>query len=301
LPLSGARLPARLADLPDPPRELLIHGELPRGPAVAIVGTRFPTPDGARYTRHLAGVLAREGVTILSGGAVGIDTAAHRGALDVGGSTVVVAPAGFARAFPPENRELFSEIVERGGAYVSATDESASRGSFFLRNRILAALCHALVMTEAPNRSGARNATKHARELSRAVFVVLQPPWNARGGGAVTELALGARPLSGPRDVLRELVLLRQYPLPLSTSGDPVPMPWLDGPAPRTPVVTTRDLDSLRVVRAVEGGARTTREIAERTHLAGDRVALAILTLTENGVLVPGPSGHVFALSARER
>lgn len=268
---------------------------------MAIVGTRFPTPDGEHYTRHLAGVLAAEGVAILSGGAVGIDSAAHQGALDVGGVTVVVAPAGFERAFPPENRALFREIVSSGGAYLSATDASASRSSFFLRNRILASLCHVIILAEAPYRSGARNATKFARSLSRAVFVVLQPPWNARGGGALAELALGARPLSGPRDILRELCALRQYPLPPSTNGDPVPMPWVDGRLPRKAVATTRDLDSLRVVRAVEGGARTTREIAERTGLDGDRVALAILTLTENGVLVPGPSGGVFALSARER
>jgi DNA processing protein len=263
------------------------------------VGTRHPTPDGERYARHLAGILAREGVTILSGGALGIDSAAHRGALDVGGKTVVVAPSRFDRPFPPENSDLFQEIVDRGGAYLAVSNTSATRGSFFVRNRVLVALADLVVLAEAPIRSGARNAAKHARELMRSLFVVLHAPWNARGGAALVELRLGARALGGPRDLLRELVLLRQYPLPIAATGEPVPMPWVDS-APAGSVATTRDLDSLRVVRAVRAGARTLREIADKAALDRDRARLAILTLTENGVLVPGPSGGVFALSARE-
>ncbi len=298
--LRGARLPARLADLAEPPTELFVHGELPRAPAVAIVGTRHPTEDGETYARHLAGVLAREGVSVLSGGAIGIDSAAHRGALDVGGTTVVVAPCGFDRPYPAQHADLFQEIVDRGGAYVSTNERIATRASFFLRNQILAALAHAIVLVEAPARSGARNATKHARALLRPLFVVLHPPWNARGGAAIVELRLGARPLAGPRELLRELVTQRQYPLPIPALGDPVPPPWLDADLSGQPLATTRDLEPLRVVRAVRSGARSVEEIAQKSGLEARRVERAILTLIENGVLVPGPSGVSYALNPRE-
>ena len=136
--LERGRLPPRLADLPEPPTRLYLHGELPGGPAAAIVGTRYPSDDGEQYARHLAGVLAAEGVAILSGGASGIDTAAHRGALDVGGFTLVVAPSGFDRPYPEDNAELYAEIVARGGGFLSAVPPQvpATNDRFFLRNRL---------------------------------------------------------------------------------------------------------------------------------------------------------------------
>src|SRR6266849_4277344 len=109
--LMGSALPSRLAHLEAPPERLFLRGELPRGPAVAIVGTRHPTTRGAEYARELAFELAQAGVAVLSGGAEGIDTEAHRGALAAGGVTVVVAPAGFEHPFPEQNAELFRAVV----------------------------------------------------------------------------------------------------------------------------------------------------------------------------------------------
>jgi DNA processing protein len=120
LKLSGARLPARLADLPEPPEALYLRGELPCGPAVAVVGTRHPTESALAFARGLGGALSRAGVSLLSGGAIGIDTAAHLGALDVGGATMVVAPASFDRPYPPDNAALFQQVVDAGGAYLTA-------------------------------------------------------------------------------------------------------------------------------------------------------------------------------------
>src|SRR5262245_44706067 len=117
--LFGESLPPRVADLPEPPRRLYLHGELPRGPAVAVVGTRKPSPEALSFTRNFAAELAAAGVAIVSGGAEGVDTAAHQGALDAGGVTVAVTAAGFERPFPQVNAGLFREIVARGGAYLS--------------------------------------------------------------------------------------------------------------------------------------------------------------------------------------
>src|SRR3970040_239973 len=123
--LGPGALPPRLADLGEPPRALYVRGELPRGPCVAIVGTRRPSDKARKFARKLAAELARQGVAVLSGGAIGIDTEAHRGALLGRGVTAVIAPAGFEKPYPEQNAALFREIVRRGGVYASILADGA--------------------------------------------------------------------------------------------------------------------------------------------------------------------------------
>ncbi len=205
--LVGPTLPVRLRDLREPPTAMYLRGALPRGPAVAVVGTRDPSGEAVEFTRDLAAALAAEGVAIYSGGAKGIDLAAHEGTLEAGGATVVVAPAGFHRPFPEDHGGVFHRIVERGGAYLSAfpDDEPARLGHFLLRNAHLAALVHALVVVQCDFRSGARNAARRARELGRVVFAVPHSPWFAEGAGCNRELERGAIPLRAPAQVLSAL------------------------------------------------------------------------------------------------
>lgn len=209
------QFPARLLDLEEPPERLFLHGCWPDGPMVAVVGTRTPTREGEEFTRTFCRELASEGVVVSSGGALGIDSAAHRAALD-GGRAFVVSPSGFERPFPEANRELFREIVARGGGVVSDHDdhETASRSVFFRRNALLVALADVLVVVEAPFRSGARNAAKWGRRLGRPVYVVPHSPWNRRGGGWVEEHRLGARLCLSSRDILDELAALNRHPIP---------------------------------------------------------------------------------------
>jgi len=177
--LSRAEFPPRLGDLPEPPRRLWIRGELPRGPAVAIVGTRHPTDEGRRFAEELARALASVGVAILSGGARGIDTAAHEGALAVGGTTVVISPSGFGAEYPKSNRPLFERVVEAGGAFLTSFPEGtlARPHRFFTRNAQLVALSDALVVVETRYQGGSRNAAAAARKLGRPVLVVPGAPW----------------------------------------------------------------------------------------------------------------------------
>jgi DNA processing protein len=282
--LAGERLPPRLADLTQRPERLFLRGELPRGPAVAIVGTREPSVEGAAFTRRLAAELAAAGVAVLSGGAKGIDTAAHEGALDVGGTTVVVAPAGFRRPFPEENGALFARVVERGGAYLSLypDDVPADQAIFFARNACLVALSHAVVVAQLPaRRSGAANAAKFARQLGRPLFIVPHSPWVREGGGALRELRLGGRPLDRAKDLLKFLKTCCLHPLPLQQQLWPE-APVSAGPAERCPVL-----------EALRGGATHADEIAELTGLALSTVQQRILTLALSGVLVPGPLGSL--------
>lgn len=318
--LEAGLLPHRVRDLPAPPARLYLVGELPGGPAVAIVGTRDPTTEAARFTEHLAGALAREGVTILSGGASGIDSAAHLGALDAGGVTVVVAPSGFERPFPSENRDLFRRVVEHGGAYLTAEapDAPAASSKFFPRNSYLVALADVVVVVEAPFRSGARNAAKWARRLGRKLFVVPGVPWNPRSHGCVLELRLGAEPLLTPRDVLRALADQRLHGLGPRGEGVVADAPDAPAPDPRWPSrarppprgqarsparareagpaaaglqIAASDLDRVRL--AVVEGASHPDAIAGKTGLPLPQVQRLVLTLVLDGVLVPDPSGRV--------
>jgi DNA processing protein len=159
------------------------------------------------FARQLAADLAQAGVAVLSGGAKGIDTEAHRGALSVGGTTAVIAPAGYLRPFPVENASLFSEITASGGAYASLVEDdvAATQAAFFARNACMAALSWALVVVQSGFRGGARNAAAHARKLGRPVFIVPSSPWIARGQGCIEELRLGGRICAGAKDVLQAL------------------------------------------------------------------------------------------------
>ena len=280
--LTGERLPPRLADLAEPPERLWLRGELPRGPAVAIVGTRYPSAEAIAFTKTLAGDLAAAGVAVLSGGAKGIDTAAHEGALDVGGVTVVVAPAGFNRPFPEKNGPLFRRVVDARGAYLSlrADDVAADQGIFFPRNACLVAMAHAVVVTQLGFRSGAANAAKWARELGRPLFVVPHSTCVEEGVGAIIELRRGAQPVNRAKEVLKHLTAAGLHALPRPpVQGDLFP--------------AQPSLEEDPVLRALQGGAVHADEIAERTGLSVATVQQRILTLALSGVLVPGPLGSL--------
>jgi DNA processing protein len=294
--LSGARLPPRLADLAEPPQKLWLHGQLPRGPAVAIVGTRECTSEAAEWTRGLAAELAAAGVAILSGGAEGIDTAAHRGALDVGGVTVVVTPAGFDHPYPKENAELYQRIVETGGGYLSSYPDkvTAGRPHFFTRNSYLVALSHAVIVTQTRcYRGGALNAAKWARQLGRPLFVVPHSPWIEAGSGAVPLIRRGGRPLDRAKDVLKFLRASGLHPLPPGTP------PVEEGPVQTELWPTPAESAGDPVLDAVRAGALHPDEIADRTGLSPATVQRRILTLTLSGVLVPGPLGSLKLVNPR--
>lgn len=259
-----------------------MRGELPRGPAVAIVGTRRASARGVEFTRRFARELAAEGVAIFSGGAEGIDTAAHEGALDVGGVTVVVTAAGFEHPFPSKNAGLFRRVVDGGGAYLSLFPDEvgARRPAFFARNACLAALADALVVTQAPFISGAANAAKWARRLGRVVFVVPHSPWVKEGSGATQELRRGGRPLDRSRELLKFLRDSGRYPLVRPVQGA------LFAPAEPEP-------EADPVLAALRAGALDVAEIADQTGLSPGAVQRRILTLALRGVLVPGPLGSL--------
>jgi DNA processing protein len=286
--LEGATLPPALRDLPEPPVRAFVHGVLPRGPAVAIVGTRTPSPPSCAYAAELAATLCRKGVAVISGGAEGIDTAAHEGALAGGGPTVVVAPSSFDKPFPEQNAALYRRIVASGGAYISPFQHGvlARQHQFFERNSWLVALSALVVVVELPVRSGASNAAKWARRLGRPVLVALHPPWNERGSGCIEQLRLGARPLGSWRDVMKCLAELQLHPLGGELNDG-------EGRAKARPRRAPADLSPLeqRILEAVVDGASHADEVVLQTGASAAEVNRAVLLLILKGVLLQDSAG----------
>lgn len=190
-------------------RELCLHvrGHLPPSRGVAVVGSREATPSARAFARKLSGALVRAGYVVWSGGALGIDTEAHRGALEAGGKTVVVLGGGHDRPFPKSNAGLF-ETISRVGAAVALVpdDEHPTKYRFFHRNTVLTALTEATIVVEARRRpSGAMHAATSARRLGKPVFTPPQAPWSVAGAGNVCLLEEGVMPFHSIDELLSRL------------------------------------------------------------------------------------------------
>jgi DNA processing protein len=301
--------PHALRDLASPPDPLCVRGELMPGPAVAIVGTRHPSNEAQHYAHQLAFRLARRGVAVWSGGAKGIDEAAHRGALDAGGLSVAVVATGLEHCYPKEHAPLYERIVAASGAIVSPFELShpATYPSFHYRNGVLAALTQATVVVQAAMVSGARSTASHARRMHRPLFVLPASPWDEASAGNIAELDLGARALTNERELFKLLG---------------VPPPHSPPPAAPTTKAAEKPADAaeltlLRLDRgldqAPEGLAETHRTVLEATKnrprhvddlcaetgLTAALVHEALLTLTLEAVLVEGPTGWFRRVSVR--
>lgn len=163
---------------------------------VTIVGTRRPSPEAWRHAHWLAAELAKAGATILSGGAYGIDAAAHEGALSVGGQTVALLPGSIEQWVPAGNSALFRRVRD-AGALVALHDEPG-KPRFHDRNAALAALSDHVVVVASGFRSGARNTAREARKRGRMLWVVPGAPWDETMQGNALELFSGALPLVSP-------------------------------------------------------------------------------------------------------
>lgn len=207
--------PARLAALSDPPARLWVRGRLP-GPeaAVAIVGARAATLARIEEARGLAVELARAGVTIVSGGALGIDAAAHQGALEAGGTTVAVLGAGIDVAYPQRHAALFQRIVAADGALVSEYPPGTppQKGQFPVRNRIIAALADLVIVVEASELSGSLHTARAARRIGRRLAAM-------PGSSGCDRLILdGATPIASAKDAL-DLLAGREPEAPAPPAG----------------------------------------------------------------------------------
>jgi len=197
--------PKELLQTPWPPKGIYIKGEMEsEAPKVAIVGTRRATSYGKDIAFKIAETLAREGVIIVSGLALGIDSAAHEGALAAGGKTWAGLGSGIENIWPRSNLKLAGRILEAGGALISEYPNE-SKAQFFTfpqRNRIVAGLSKLVIVVEAPEKSGALITARLALEAGREVAAVPGDITRANFLGANRLLREGAHPIAEPQDAL---------------------------------------------------------------------------------------------------
>ncbi len=233
------------------------------------------------FSRRLSGALIRSGAVVVSGGALGIDAAAHRGALDEGGRTWAVAGTGCEHCFPPEHASLFEDIGAGPGAMIwpFAPASPARPGAFLLRNRVLVALADAVVVAQAGVRSGALRAAECARALGKPLWVVPAPPWAAGFEGSRSLLEQGVRPLVNVSAFLKTLE-------PRWNAPPPASMPAVEvGEMERSDPIQSAVLCTTATVPI------HLDEIAEKAHVTVQAAAAALLTLALEAVVVEGPPG----------
>lgn len=223
LTLADGRYPDGLRQAPDPPPALFVDGEVPEGLAVAVVGSRKCSVTGTEAAREIGRSLGERGVCVVSGLALGVDAAAHEGALEAGGPTVGVLGCGIDVVYPRSNRELFGRVRE-SGAVVSEyyLGEAPLAWRFPARNRIIAGLCDAVVVVEAAERSGALITARHALESGRDVWAVPGPIGVAECRGSNKLLSEGAGVLWDVPEFVASVAPERESATPDAGTASPV-------------------------------------------------------------------------------
>jgi len=274
--------PELLRQIYDPPLVLYIKGALtPKDKnAVAMVGSRMTTHYGLETARKLAYQLAYVGVTVVSGGARGIDTAAHQGALAAKGRTVCVLGTGINLVFPPENRELFERIAGSGAVITQFPfNRNGDRQSFAIRNRIAAGMTLGTVVVEADLHSGALITSNFATEYGRQVFAVPGRVDSPRSKGCHDLIKKGAKLCEDAEDILSEF----EYLFPASNRP---PSPGATGVLP---ALELSDQERC-VYDALTDGESSIDEVIRRSSLPSSAVSVALLALEMKRVVkqLPG-------------
>ena len=215
VPWSDTRYPTALAAIADPPPVLWIRGDPAalRVSSVAIVGSRAGSAYARDVGRELGSGLARRGVTVVSGLARGVDSAAHRGALGADGRTVGVLGSGVDIVYPPEYSRLARDMVRRGALVSELPPATTPRPAYFpQRNRLISGLSRAVVVVEASARSGSLITARLALEQGREVMAVPGNVLNGRNRGAHALLKDGAKVVEDVDDILEEIGLAATVP-----------------------------------------------------------------------------------------
>ncbi len=281
-----ADYPSILDAIPDPPVALFVSGSaasLVRPLNVAIVGSRRASVTGRQFARALGSDLGRAGLVVVSGLAVGIDGAAHRGAVEVGATTVAVVGGGHRSIYPASHRGLANEIVATGGSVVTEYPPSSSPapGNFPERNRIISGLAAGVVVVEASIKSGSLITARMALEQGREVMAVPGPVAAGNHAGCHRLIRQGAALVENSTDVLQALGL---EPSAMSAPASPT-----------TPLLA-------RVLGALRDDVTMLNEIVERLAMPVQDVMSALVELELDGFVETTRGGYIPRLrSTRDR
>ncbi len=274
LTLADSSYPQSLLEIPDPPSVLYIRGNpaLLQSPGIAIVGSRNATPQGLKTAESFAQALAGRGFAIISGLALGIDAAAHRGALTTEGATIAVIGTGADRVYPARNKELALAIA-RHGTIVSEfpLGTPAIAANFPRRNRIISGLSRGVLVVEAAPESGSLITARLAAEQGREVFAIPGSIHSPVARGCHKLIKQGAKLVETAQDILEEL------------GGDPEPRDVPD-------LVKTSGNDDL--LKALGHVPCELDELVDRTGLSADLLLGELLTLELDGLIATLPGNR---------
>ena len=296
--------PARLREIANPPPLLYVRGSLaPEARRVAVVGSRDADEKGLEIARSFGDALARAGVTVVSGGARGIDTAAHDGAFWGSGASVAVLGCGIDVVYPPENGDVFDRIARGPGAVVSefAPGTQPLPHNFPRRNRTIAGLCDAIVVVRAALQSGALITANHAAKEGRRIFAVPGDPSNPCAAGPNQLLrARGVDAVTSALDLLEHM----RWPIPDALLAPPTdearrsidpgfpssPAPEAEKPQTDEQVI---DEESLRLWRLLdERTPAHVDDLAQRAQLTAPEALRKLAELELKGMCVQRPGKY---------
>ncbi|HEU0070172.1 MAG TPA: DNA-processing protein DprA [Alphaproteobacteria bacterium] len=308
----GARLiaacepdyPEALAAIPDAPPVITIHGRIEalHDPCVGMVGARNASANGRRFASQLAAELGAAGLTIVSGLARGIDTAAHEGALKTG--TVACIAGGIDHAYPPENATLMARIAAEGGCVVAEQPFGLKPTArhFPYRNRVISGLSRAVIVVEAALKSGSLITARLAAEQGRDVLAVPGSPLDPRSMGSNGLIRDGAALVASAADVLATLGPLdspfeqKQIVSRLSRIGDSSP---LHVKAEPQQALDSASASSDKILELLGFSPISVDELARQAHLSSAALSSALLELELAGRIERSPGGQISLLISK--
>jgi DNA processing protein len=285
IPMTHADYPSLLRQIPDPPPFLYVSGNLAGCERpIAMVGSRRPTPYGLNMALQLSADLASLGFTVVSGMALGIDAAAHEGALSQRAPTVAVLGSGLANIYPPQHDRLFARISD-GGAVLSEFPLHAGPDAhhFPIRNRIISGMSLGTVVVEAGRNSGSLITARLAAEQNREVFAVPGSIQSFKSMGTHTLIKQGAKLVENAQDIVTEL----GHYLTAAPAGE--------SPSEALPIELRHALssDESEVFRALGPYPLHIDELARKLTMDAGRLSAILLQLELNGIVLQQP-GKLF-------
>lgn len=283
---ADADYPRLLLEIPSPPAVLYYCGKLDlaenlaQKPLVAIVGTRQPTEYGIRWTRRISTALVKNGFTVVSGLAEGIDTASHVAAIKAGGRTIAALGTGVDMVYPAKNRKLYEQILHQGFVVSEyPTKTPPHRTHFPRRNRIIAGLSRAVLVMEAPQKSGALITADYANEFGRDVYALPGRLDDFSSQGCLKLVSQGATPILKELDeLLKMLGAIPQVENAITSTLD------IEKPIPDLPP------DLHQVMKAISSESLPFDFIIQQTKMPAAEVSSALLQLELMGLVsqLPG-------------
>ena len=289
------QFPKLLKEIPNTPKKIYVLGNLlnlsNNSPLIAIVGTRKATDYGKRFAKEISQKLTEMGVIIVSGLAMGIDTAAHEGAIMAGGKTIAVLANGLDSIYPAQNENLAKKILEFKGTIISEypAGTEAFKSNFLERNRIVSGLSIATIVIEAPDRSGSIVTARLAAEQGREVFILPGPANHSNYKGSHKLIRDGARLITSLEDILEDLGDKIKHSNPLA------------GGLNFKQIINSKinkisDKNQLLIIKAIQsaGEPLSIDEIIKITKLEPHLVSQAIAFLTIAGIIKETEKGYSF-------